>query len=567
MRSFSLKSVALVSRREKTARHVPLDPRRTLILGENHVGKSSLIKSIYWTLGADLKKEHTDDTWRDLDICGRVELTVDGVALTVVRHDRQFGVFQDGVLVWSGTGSTSAFAPWWAQQVGFGLLLSSSQTGETQLPPTSFYFLPYYIDQDSGWKSDVWGSSFRHWFKGNWKKDLVEYHVGLRDREYYQLKAKVAEQRELLVEPRQEERLLTRAALKLRETMAQPSVTLDLDAFEREVAELVRLASTLAAQQEDKRKRWSRLSNRKDFLDQQVDVVKAAHRELKGDYKFTVGQPHAVTCPTCAATYENSIAERFKLARDEHWCEQMLVEYAKELAKLEKDLERAAAELCEATTEYVRIQELLEVRRKEISLREVIRSTARNEAVSALQDQLDEARERINEISAELLTATSRLKELDAPARKKKLLATFNGHLSRNCIALRVPNLGPLGKFDATVSRTGSDKPRAVLAYRYAVLQMAWAQVGVTHAPLIIDSPNQQDQDALNLPEMLKFIRDKTPVDQQLVLGMVSTEGVKFDATIIELRDKRQLLRQHEYDSVGLEIEDLVYRAYHEEQT
>jgi predicted GTPase len=55
-----LKQLRILSIPEKSAKLVTFHPQKNLITGENDVGKSSIIKSIYHTLGADV---HFDNVW------------------------------------------------------------------------------------------------------------------------------------------------------------------------------------------------------------------------------------------------------------------------------------------------------------------------------------------------------------------------------------------------------------------------------------------------------------------------------------------------------------------------
>src|SRR6185437_14488138 len=52
MKSLQFRSLRLLSEREQKAREVTFHPRRNLIFGMNHVGKSSLVRQIFETLGA-----------------------------------------------------------------------------------------------------------------------------------------------------------------------------------------------------------------------------------------------------------------------------------------------------------------------------------------------------------------------------------------------------------------------------------------------------------------------------------------------------------------------------------
>ena len=66
MKNLRFQSLLLLSSKEKAARKISFDPKATLILGENDTGKSSLIKSIYATFGADPAAIHHN--WRSLGV-------------------------------------------------------------------------------------------------------------------------------------------------------------------------------------------------------------------------------------------------------------------------------------------------------------------------------------------------------------------------------------------------------------------------------------------------------------------------------------------------------------------
>lgn len=53
MPRFALKELLLISLKEKRAKKIAFHPRVTLLKGVNSTGKSSLIKSIYGSLGGD----------------------------------------------------------------------------------------------------------------------------------------------------------------------------------------------------------------------------------------------------------------------------------------------------------------------------------------------------------------------------------------------------------------------------------------------------------------------------------------------------------------------------------
>lgn len=70
-------------------------------------------------------------------------------------------------------------------------------------------------------------------------------------------------------------------------------------------------------------------------------------------------------------------------------------------------------------------------------------------------------------------------------------------------------------------------------------------------APMIIDSPNQQDQDATNVAAMIDLIFSTRPDEGQTILGTVSLhDQVVKDGKIIELVDELSVMSSAVYDDV-----------------
>lgn len=65
MKNLVLKKLLLLSKKEGKAREIPFHIETTVITGVNDTGKSSLIKSIFHSLGASVKFH---STWNAIDV-------------------------------------------------------------------------------------------------------------------------------------------------------------------------------------------------------------------------------------------------------------------------------------------------------------------------------------------------------------------------------------------------------------------------------------------------------------------------------------------------------------------
>jgi hypothetical protein len=106
-------------------------------------------------------------------------------------------------------------------------------------------------------------------------------------------------------------------------------------------------------------------------------------------------------------------------------------------------------------------------------------------------------------------------------------------------------------QIDCVINETGSDLPRALLAYYYAFVNTMRASSASVLCPLIVDSPVQQDQDPANATRMIQFALEHVPDDMQLILGSVSLHGAVYDGYSIEIEGKRSLLQSDAYDEVS----------------
>jgi hypothetical protein len=158
--------------------------------------------------------------------------------------------------------------------------------------------------------------------------------------------------------------------------------------------------------------------------------------------------------------------------------------------------------------------------------------------------------------------ATERLKDhkLKLAATEENVMAEYRELLRRNLSELEVNPLSgdAYNSIAPPIREIGSLLPRTLLAYYFAVLELAAKRSPSTVCPIVIDSPNQQAQDDHSLSIMLRFIAERQPVNTQLILSIEKTMGVDLGGKLVELEDKYHLLAEPEYDSVKAEISSLL---------
>lgn len=149
MKKLLFKEIHICSRNEKKAKKVIFDPRRTLIYGKNDTGKSSLLKTIYSTFGA--KPSKVNNNWKELNPVSFVRFSVDGVNYSILKDDKVYAVFDSrDEIIKLCYSVTNELRPFLADLLNFRIKLPDT-SNEIITPPPAFIFLPFYIDQDTGW--------------------------------------------------------------------------------------------------------------------------------------------------------------------------------------------------------------------------------------------------------------------------------------------------------------------------------------------------------------------------------------------------------------------------------
>lgn len=542
-----IKKLTILSIREKSAKTVNFHPQRNLITGENDVGKSSIIKSIYHSLGADV---HFDDVWERADAISLLTFSYDSRDYKILRSRNHFGLFDaQGTLLQSFDSIIKGLSPHLAKLFNNKLQLKQSQTNQRIPVSPAIQFLPFYIDQDKSW-TKPWDSFQGLGIFSSFKRDLINFVTGIRPNEYFLLSERIDELSTKLTTLRNESGVLNSAKKEVEKHIPNASFNIDIKAFKRDIDQLLIKLEVLKNKENEYRKDLIKQKNKEVFVDNEIALVSKSIREINKDYEYSLNElDREITCPTCSATYENSMVSRFGLLDDIDTCRALLSDYleekktiAKNVAKLEGQLNLQAAKVGEITN-------LLNVKQGKVHLKDLIQNESSkqikeifNRSQSSYSAQISEAEDQ----KSDLEVSRSKLNNKD---RKDSILSRFNSLIDIFLIKLNVHTLNSEGFSDIplSVKSQGSDTPRALLAYYYAILFTYKEFTTLPLFPLIIDSPNQQDQDANNRNRIINFIFENTPDDCQLILGTVDLHGVDYKGNTISPVTKLKLLDNDEY--------------------
>ncbi|OSM07031.1 hypothetical protein [Magnetofaba australis] len=549
MRNFLFESVWMLSHRDKTARFVELHPKKNLIWGRNHTGKSSLVKTLFLTLGA--RPQGKLDKWDEYTV-SLVTFQIDGQRLSVLHKSGMRALFYDNGELHAATSDFPEWCEIFSGITGFNLILSGKNSHSVQADPNCF-FLPFYINQDGSWQSSWSTFPAIHQFKDPYKS-ILDYFSGVKPPEYYKAKVQHDAEQLLLADQQKERSLLEKARDRLSVKLPQSGPKLDPENFKFEIEQLTREVTELNKEQERLREKAVSERDLLSSINKQVSLAKQVLGAYEHDAMFLrKGDRGVLVCPVCHAEHKEAFIELLSFVDDARSLYRFTEKMESDASEIQVKINRTLSEICSLEAHYQKISRLLNVRRGELQFHQVIESIGAEQAYSVFAEEFNALDSEIANRVEMIRMLKAELKSFDNRKRSSDILKHFRDAYSAALFELSVSIDKKPSQLNSRPKISGSAGPRAVLAYYAAIWALCYGEYGSFNVPLVIDSPNQQGQDDINLPKVISFVTDKLPSNAQLILGSELKPDQGFDNEII-LDRPYNLLEEQFYEDALAEV-------------
>ncbi len=564
MKNLVLKELWILSKAERSALKQTFSPGINLLVGENDVGKSTVVKAIYHCFGANTPQIN-NSIWQKANAIYCVSFEVDGRQFYILRDEKYFGVFDKNKQLVSrhvGISVEGGISEFVNQILEFNIELEKQHGGKLGKAGPAFYFLPFYVDQDAGWRSS-WSSFTGLQQFGNYRRLMLDYHLGVRSQAYYDAKNREIELEQEKAAIEIDRRSLQAARNSVEKRKAHAKVDLDPAVLQAEMEAVVEEYNAIYGQQQDALQKIKDLRNQRNLIDREIEVIKHSIAELDADFRFAEQPetPDVVGCPTCGTEFDNSFVERFGILDDVDQCHYLVDQWLKSRRDVTEKLSDAQRSYDSIASTLNEVKATLERKKEGVTLSELIASEGMKEMIHSLNLEIGEFLER-ERAFADKLEHNAKALKLDKN-RKKEIVDWYKARMKEY---LNLLNVGVLSENDyKSVDKAirnnalGSDLPRALLAQYYAFLSTMDEFNNFVVCPLLIDSPFQQEQDAANKQAIIDFIESKKLDGQQLILATVTepdfSDAPQIDgANLIGFESKLQVLDPKQFESVLSEI-------------
>lgn len=559
MKNLIIQKLIIISQLQNKAKIIDFDPKLTILKSQdvdgesvNRVGKSFVMKSIFYAFGAALSQYTVN--WNDMNISTIVYFSLDGSGYKLYRNANKTILMNDKSETYKFS-TLSELKDFFVDLFNFKIkLIKRGSKRATHLYPGAM-FMPFYIDQDKGWSGD-WGS-FKDIFQSDWKKEILLFHLGVKPNIYYDI---LDEQAEL-----KNKKMFDNTKYDMLESFYNDQISrngkfldinVKIDEFKEEI---IALTEELNDQLEVKNAIKAELISCFDRMLELNVLYKNARinlSELVEDIEYincNISEEH-ILCPTCGTAHDNSVKNRFMMFTEVEECNSVIDNYYKEKKKISKKIDDKDKELKLLENYIDNISSILNIKRNNISFEDVIKHEGVKTVVSDLKSDL-------NNIKNEIGNTEGRLTEIANEKRRitregNGILTHYYSILKENLLYLDVNDIArdDIKTFDTTLKCGGNDTPTAILAQVFALSQVSSTYSNSIVSPIVLDAIFQQEPAKGKIDLIWKFIEEKQPKGSQLIISTTEMHGAKPDGKIITLLEKRALLSESDYKKAEREI-------------
>ena len=559
MKRIEFIQIQFLSYREKKGRIINLDHSTVIIRGGNGSGKSSIMKSLYYSLGAEI--EIWPQEWLNANVIYLLKFKIDGIMYQSLRLGSEIIVYNcDGSFRFRSQGL-------WESAYNFSKLLELNfemMDTDSQLKPISlgYLFAPFYIDQDRGWNG-IW-ASFCKLGIPNGKANMLLFHSGVMTYDYNKKKNELIKTQKDIRECTQSIQLINKFVKQLKQQFSKGTLTYDIEKFKSEKEKLITKSEELKRTQKAILLKLSELYNQKLSLEFQISQVTESIKEIEKDYNYALKAENILVCPICYSKIENDAVGRFEMCHDLDQSKDLKISLQEQLKIVNLEIDHIEMKSQDLVKQIVEIQELLKIKKENYSFADIIDSLVNQKLHDTIDDQEKLLKEEKNKkiiLESEL---NESLKNLDNKDRRKQIYSAFESFIKKAYSFLKIPASNPVPKKMTTqVKGVGSAFPRCIMAFTYSMLDTINHYSIAIFAPIVIDSPRQRAIDADTLRNFNNFLIKHKPKGSQLILGINDDDSFdEIDHLLITMEKGKTILNSDDFLIVKRNIETLLGNSF-----
>ncbi|MFD1445789.1 coiled-coil domain-containing protein [Oceanobacillus profundus] len=489
---------------------------------DNQVGKSTIMKSLYYSMGAEVFFSERFKVKTKVHI---LEFSIDKDTYTNIRYNNIVIIQKNKKQIVKCTNSTQ-LSETLNEIFGFSIFIENKQQ-EFVLAPPAYYYIPYYIDQDNGWTKDINSFDKLSQFNKSKRDKIYYYHLSILNDDYSK---GLSEKEKLTVKIngfKKKQSEITALLQYIKKNISKIDLTYNLESIEVQKQELLK-----------KYKEYSYdLNNlRREILEYQEELFKIDNILVNlestvkenSNIKKHLKHQFDINCPYCKQTFEVQAKDILKINYNIEDLQKTKLEMISLKEKISKKLDSLQRKFVSFEEQLIEIEnETLDV---DYTFDEVIKYKGIQETQKQLNIDLVEnnsnlidSEEKLKPINKRITEWNKKIKEADE--RYKEVL-TVN-LMEFNTLENTLPKKVTIG---TGIIASGSGQIRVNLSRVYSFLELMeeYNSEGLKF-PLVIDSPKGGEQSKSNSELILELITKTKDIKNQIILATIDFDSFYKD--------------------------------------
>lgn len=548
MKRLTIKKLIVISQSESRSLEVPFENGLNIILGGNKTGKSSIIKSIFMTLGCECKRVESD--WKKLISAYLLFFAYGEKSYCIVRQGKKFQIFECNRDEYSCIIETVAFHEYSNCLMDIlGITMPCiSNKGEQFNVTSPLLFRFQYIDQDEGWGKIA--DSFKNVaYIRDWKTNTNKYVCGYLDDSYYELQAQKAKHMLEMDDKRKEYDYNQNFVSRITSSLTQIENTKSIEDVATDIESLLAKAEEMRKMQFSYSAEMAVWENEIYVNQRKLHIVEHNLAETKKDIEFAMTQKDELVCPICGTVYSNGLGDQLNITSDYAHCEKLMDELKNSISLATKRLEELRKKYNDVSVEIQSIEQKVRNSQELLTYSSFYKSKGQYEIYESCKAQLESLQQELNSYISKIAMLEDKINEKKSPKRSKEIREDIKEYCSTFADAINLPKTFiKLKDFVQVIDRTGSETPRLVYMYQSALYLYNLYRAKSPFNFYVVDTPNQQGQDAENLESIFKSLELFLSDAGQVIVGTERETGMEQKANnVIRLTEKRRCLNDVNY--------------------
>lgn len=529
-----------------------VDGKNLLTSHANHVGKSLICKSLYYTLGAEV---FFSDAWKKVNSLYWLRFCIDNKEYRIVRRQSLFAIQQPNGTTISFF-KTKTLSEYLNGLFDMDIKLVAKDTEQSFVSTAPvFMYLPYYIDQENGWTPSTISFDRLSQFDKPQRKNSLFYHLGCFDGNYVKIVLARKECNKKHLSLSKEQDTCSSVVSYLQDYLEKH---VDIPANDTELNQRIssyrQQLDTIFKHLETTRNKIVDIENKRARAEREKEIIQ---NFIKKETKKKPA-PQNVQCPQCGHNFSIDFEERFKkeyfietITEDLAGVVESIKKYSEALVKLNKEFEEYSKQLHAIETiissDKATYDEYIKVNSSKLMLRD--------------------NKYHLGELTTEMSTISEQIKELDRKIKRYDDDKEQANNLYRYFLSILFTELNISSQevqpdsfsIGDEIEASGAYKDRTILAKYYAFLRTKKSlNDSIIKFPLVIDSPRGDEQDKQNSIIIMNSIIGEKKLDNQVIVSTIDgDEYISKDNSlnvILLENEQHHLLSSEDYRSNEDEI-------------